>query len=231
MQECDLKEIEKSRQIFDKGDNARQVDLDRFVAKWGNYKDVLRPNEKAEEFTLVNKEGGFLDLTASRWLCHLLNLRHKSVHILLKWKNPGLEDVFVLQIRDWNKSDSPGHLDISVGGHVVGGDVSNSIESAYRELEEELGISKAELRDGKLSFASGYESTDEREEDHFYNTEWRDVYLGEINTDGLEKIKFSDKEVVGIYLCPEYDSRNLLNQKIIPIASALKLSLPKLLTK
>ncbi len=220
--------IERYRKKFDKGDEVTQAEINEFVEKWHIYKENLRPHEKEEKFTLVDRKGNFKNLTAPRWVCHLLSLRHKSVHVLLKWKNPSFGDIFILQVRSWNKSDSPGHLDISVGGHVVGSNLFSSQESAYREVEEELGITKFNLNRGELVYCVGYECNEQRKEKNFYNTEWRDVYSGEIDTCNLENIHFSDGEVVSLYLCPKAEAKNLLNQKIIPLASALKLSLPRL---
>ncbi len=93
-------------------------------------------------------------------------------------------------LRSWVKSDSPGCLDISVGGHVTGEDLSISIESTYREMEEELGITRTDLKSGELIYQKGYESYDENEKNMFYNSEWRDVYLGEMTTDGFDKIRY-----------------------------------------
>ncbi|MHA2254107.1 MAG: NUDIX domain-containing protein, partial [Candidatus Kariarchaeaceae archaeon] len=121
------------------------------------------------------------------------------------------------------------HLDISVGGHVVGDGPNTTFETAYREMEEELGLIDGDLKDGELSFISGYESYDENKRQNFYNAEWRDILLGEITTEGFDKIRFSDKEVVGLYLCPISEANNLLTQKTMSIASALRLSLPKCL--
>lgn len=218
--------IEQVRDEFKKGDNARQGNIDEFTRQWAQYRTILKPNENDEALTLVDSTGDFTGVTAPRWVCHLLGLRHKGVHILLRWNRPGPGNVFVFQVRSWNKSDSPGHLDISAAGHDTGGGVVSSIETAYREMEEELGLTKMELKGHQLIYKKGYESYDEKKSEHFFNAEWRDLYIGEITTEGLEKIQFLDHEVVGIYLCPENEAENLINQKKIPIANALKLSLP-----
>ncbi len=220
------KKLDSIRKQLNHGDSVTQDQLDRLLAEIKDRKELLRKNEKDESFTLVNNKGEFLDLSAPRWFCHLVGLRHKSVHVLLQWQSPGLGKVFVLQVRSWTKSDSPGHLDISVGGHVIGRGPVITLVSAYREMEEELGITKADLRNGELDYKKGYESHEERPKDNFYNTEWRDVYVGEITTASLDKIRFNDNEVVGLYLCPESQAQHLLEQKLLPIASALKYSLP-----
>ncbi len=221
-----VEELKKLRLSIHHGEKSTQKELDEIVEKWQKYKDALRPNEKDEMFTLVDNRGHFTKLIAPRWVCHLLSLRHRSTHALLQWQSPRLGRVFILQVRSWTKSDSPGCLDISVGGHVTGDNLSISLESTYREMEEELGITIADLKDGELLYQKGYESYDENEKNIFYNSEWRDVYLGEILTDGFDKIRFTDKEVVGLYLCPESEAKNLLKQNMIPLANALKYSLP-----
>ncbi len=220
------RELEGLRIKLNHGDNTSQLELNNILHKLEEYKSVLRSNEKDEIFDLVDNQGNVLDLTAPRWLCHLLGLRHTSVHVLLRWQSPHLGKVYILQIRSWVKSDSPGHLDISVGGHVVG-NAETTIETAYKEMKEELGIDKLDLRNTELHRKVGYESYDFNESKHFYNSEWRDIFVGDVKANIFDKIRFSDNEVVGLYLCPVVDTENLLNQKIIPIASALKLSLPK----
>lgn len=218
-------ELSKLRMSLKKGENASQEQLDDICRIW---EKRIAPSDKEKELlVLVDSKGNFIQpkLTAPRWLCHLLALRHRCAHVLLQWQSPNLGKVFILQVRSWDKSDSPGHLDISVGGHVKG--EATPERTAYEEMEEELGIARADLRGGELIPHDGYESYNERDEDNFYNAEWRDVYVGEILS--LEKVRFNDEEVAGIYLCPESEARNLLEQRFIPIASALELSLPKCL--
>ncbi len=225
-----IKELSELRSQLAKGDNTTQAQLDEVCKNWEKRKKLLIPGEKEESFTLVDSQGREMQLTSPRWLCHLLGLRHRCAHVLLQWQSPGLGRVFILQVRSWTKSDSAGHLDISVGGHVQGNAPSASEETANREMEEELGLTRADLKGGKLISLGGYESYDECAQDNFYNAEWRDVYVGEITTTGLDKIHFKDNEVVGLYFCPESEASNLLKQKLIPIASALELSLPRCLS-
>ena len=217
------------RRELDHGDGVDQPRLDEVLEQLRGRRELLRPGEKDEVFQLVDADGKLNGLIAPRWLCHFLGLRHRSVHILLKWKSPGLGTTFVLQVRGWGKSDSAGHLDISVGGHVLGSDGESMLASAFRELEEELGISRHELRGETLVPKGGYRSYDEDESGAFFNAEWREVYVGEVDTEGFEKLHFSDREVSGLYICPASDARELLQQKVLPIASALECSLPRCL--
>ncbi len=220
------------RRALNHGLGATQTELDELAERLSGKRDVLRTGEKDEALPLVDESGNAFNGSAPRWLCHLLGLRHAVVHVLLRWQSPSLGNVYVLQVRSWRKADSPGHLDISVGGHVAGDATNlgrNSEVTAYREMQEELGIERSDLASGGLIHVDGYEFSREREEDNFYNTEWREVFLGDIATMTLQRIRFNDKEVVGLYLCPQAEARRLLNQEWIPLASGLTGSLPKCL--
>lgn len=219
------KQIDDIRLNLKHGDNVTQTELNELHATLGISRSFNGSDN--EIFSIVNSQGAATNLTATRWLCHLLGLRHRSIHVILQWQSPRMGNVFIFQIRSWQKIDFPGCIDISVGGHVTMNDKTISvIDSAYRELSEELGLDKNNLTDKQLVFRAGYESYDEDKGKNFHNAEWRDVYLGRLNTNEFDKLKFVDKEVVGLYLCPETEAEGLLSQTLIPVASALKLSLP-----
>lgn len=218
--------LKSYRDAFQKNHNITQDDINSCFQELKGLRKSIRSAEKDEMFNLVDPEGNFTRVEAPRWLCHIIGLRHRAVHVLLCWQSPKLGNVFVLQVRSWIKTDSPGHLDISVGGHVVGTGNDISEVTAYREMEEEMGIVKSDLYNESLPFKHGYEFEEERIHDQFYNREWRDIYMGEIKKTHIEKITFNDNEVVGLYFCPESKASELLNQKHIPLASALKFSLP-----
>lgn len=224
-----LEQLETIRTEFANGDNVEQRQLDEVCRQWNNLREVLRPGEKSEEFELVDAKGNSLDLHAPRWFCHLLGLRHRCAHILLRWTTPGLGRLFVFQIRSWSKSDSPGHVDISVGGHVVGG--NSPEQTAYTEMKEELGAGREDIVGGKLVHRIGYlNKPEKRLSENFYNTEWCDVYAGDLIPSHFGNLHFNDKEVVGLYLCPELEAKNLLEEKKMPIASALQQFLEYLLS-
>jgi len=76
---------------------------------------------------------------ATREEAHARGLLHRAVHIMV-FNSRG--ELFV-QKRALTKDENPGLLDTSSAGHVSAGD--DYVQTAHRELEEELGI-KAELR-------------------------------------------------------------------------------------
>jgi 8-oxo-dGTP pyrophosphatase MutT (NUDIX family) len=218
--------LKEFRSSLSHGDRATQEQLDTITVELADYKELMRPGEKDELFTLVDKYGNSTDLHALRWVCHLLALRHRCAHILLDWNSPKLGKVFVFQVRNWNKIDYPGHIDISTAGHVVGNSPDISVHTAYRELEEELGLTKYDLLDNGLQFVTGYEKYFEFEENNLYNCQWHDLYRATLMKSALEKIHFVDDEVVGIYLCPVSGAKNLLQQKTLPLANGIIASLP-----
>jgi 16S rRNA (adenine1518-N6/adenine1519-N6)-dimethyltransferase len=88
----------------------------------------------SERFPVVDKNDKILR-DASRSEVHANNLRHRAVHILIF--NPAGE-VYLQQRSRW-KDRHPLRWDSSAAGHVVAAESYD--ETAWRELEEELGIS------------------------------------------------------------------------------------------
>ena len=207
------------------GEAATQSQLDALADEWQDRREDLRPGEADETFALVDVEGNLTGLVAPRWLCHLVGLRHRCVHVLLTWRSPSLGRVLVLQVRNWTKSDSPGHLDISAAGHNKG--LVSSEQTAYEELDEELGLSRGALQDGYLSHKGGYASYREHPPKNFHNAQWCEIYTGRLTTEGLEQITFRDSEVVGLYLCPMAQLPSLLEQTELSIADALRNTGPR----
>jgi 8-oxo-dGTP pyrophosphatase MutT (NUDIX family) len=221
IERAELDRLAAIRHLLGHGDHATQAQLDGIADQWQDRRHLLRPGERDEEFELVRADGNPLDLHAPRWLCHLLGLRHKCAHVLVRWTTSGLGRLLVLQVRSWSKSDSPGQVDISVGGHVVG--KSQSEQAAYDEMQEELGIGRSDLIGGGLLRPAGYLSElEEHPSKNFFNAEWRDVYLADLIPSHFDNVRFNDKEVAALYLCPEPEAQRLCEQGQVRIASALR---------
>jgi isopentenyldiphosphate isomerase len=218
-----MEELRQIRSVIAKGDNASKEQLAQIQGTWVGRKEICL-EQKDESLALVNENGELMGFDGPRWLFHLLGLRHRCAHILLLWNSPGLGEVAVLQVRDWEKSVSPGEIDISVGGHVTDG--LSLDETACKEMIEELGLHESDLENGVLKNLGGYDSYNERDDDCFHNAEWRQVYIGRVSTDGMSNIKLPDGEVAGVYLCPLKDAKLLLSQPFIQIANGLESTLP-----
>ncbi len=213
------------------GHRSTQQQLDAIEAELTPCRQQLRARDKAERLPLFDANGVATGTSAPRWICHSLGLRHRCAHILLVWRSPALGDSLVLQIRDWSKDDSPGHLDMSVGGHVTIGDHHDTETTAFAEMLQELGIVPADLESGELQPVGGYAFDESRDEECFHNSEGRDVFVAHLKTEAIGKVRFPDGEVAGIVLVPVKEARRLLEQRVVPMASALRSSLPKCLEK
>ncbi len=210
------------RQSIADGRQVSQDEILQWTAAWlGQVKP--RGNE-TEELRLVDHQGQAYaqQVMAPRWLCHLLGLRHACSHIMLTWDSPTLGPVLVCQVRSWDKPDFPGHVDISVGGHVVG--QADRETTAWVEMQQELGLERKDLAQETLKRVGGYAFDLAEPERYFYDAEWRDVYVGKLVN--LDAIHFVDGEVTAVTLCPLSQARQLLAQECLPVAHGLKASLP-----
>ena len=230
MSQLDPYRIEELRGTLAYGEGVSQEQLNKIAAELIPYKDKLRPTDKTEVLPLFDAHGNPLGTTAPRWICHLLALRHRCAHILLLWLSPALGDVLVLQIRAWDKDDSPGHVDISVGGHMSTKGSDFDEQAAFAEMLEETGLTPEDLQ-GDLERVGGYPFDESRPEDNFYNSEWRDVYVGLVKDDRFGKIHFPDGEVAAMVLVALAKAHLLLKQDRVPMASALTHSLPRCLNR
>lgn len=162
---------------------------------------------KEERFDLCDDDGRPTGVTAPRWLCHLLGLRHRAVHILL-WAPNGLA---VLQVRSPHKAYWPGLIDISVGGHVRAG--QSYLEAAWSEMEEELGLTPPLLAPPGLTPAGEPQPDDEpdpRQSPWLCNRQFNQLYAARLTADGLASARFRDGEVCALYLCPPREIDRLL---------------------
>jgi len=217
-------DIEYLRSSLAHGMGVTQAQLDDVIKALAAERVSLRPEDKDELLPLYDNVGNPLGTMAPRWLCHVLDLRHCCAHVLLVWRSPKTGEALILQIRNWNKDDSPGCLDISAGGHMTAADPSAGA-AALKELSQETGLSSDDL-ESLPKPVGGYAFEEARPGENFFNSEWRDVYVATVQQDRFGSIRFPDEEVAGIVLLPSKDAGKLLAQAIVPMASALKKSLP-----
>jgi hypothetical protein len=221
-------DLEQLRRKLNHGAGKSQEELTQIATQFASAHTKLRPRDKKEPLPLFTDEGVATGTTAPRWLCHVLGLRHRCAHILLVWESPALGKLLLLQIRAWGKDDSPGHLDISVGGHMTVDESSEAQQTTFAEMLQELHLSPSDL-EGALKPVGGYAYDESRPSEHFHNSEWRDVYIGHLRPEAIGKVRFPDGEVAGVVLIPMGEADRLLEQTTIPMASALRKSLPRCL--
>ena len=90
-----------------------------------------------EYFDLVDDEGMPTGGTVSREEAHRLGIPHRTTHTWVVRRQNGRWQA-LLQKRSENKDSYPGRFDTSSAGHIPAG--TEPLDSALRELEEELGI-------------------------------------------------------------------------------------------
>ena len=90
-----------------------------------------------ELLDVVNQYGVPTGDIVEREEAHRLGICHRTSHVwVLRRVGKGVE--LLLQKRSYNKDSHPGCYDISSAGHIPAG--AGFVESALRELKEELGI-------------------------------------------------------------------------------------------
>lgn len=164
----------------------------------------------AELFDIVNENGIPTGEIVERSVAHKNDVRHRTAHVWVVRKSDGKIQV-LLQKRAAGKESFPGCYDTSSAGHIHAGD--EPLESALRELEEELGI-KAEASD--LSFAGIFHSHYEKvfNEKPFRDNEVTFVYVYDkpVNADALtlqsdevESVRWFDEDYVREKIAPPRD--------------------------
>ncbi|MEW5955059.1 MAG: NUDIX domain-containing protein [Candidatus Micrarchaeota archaeon] len=200
-----------------------QPEVDSLAAGLAEAKNSFRPNDSEERFALADGKGNATGVSAPRWLCHLLGLSHLGALCLLTWKNRGLGDCLILQVRSFTKLDFPGCVGFSVGGHVAAGE---SVEQAlWREAREEMGLKAEDFAAKPRSIGRVFDCNEVREK-NFFDSEWDELYLTELTDEGVKNIRFEDAEVSALYFCRVDEAAALLQQKHVKLASNLVHLLP-----
>jgi ADP-ribose pyrophosphatase YjhB (NUDIX family) len=237
IQQLFLKYIEDSQYSEMLGREFSESDRTEFLLNVDSKKLTVYPSEQLikEYRTICNKYKNFrfwfqekedkeskrIVLLVARWLAHLAGFRHQCVHIFLD--HPTLEGYTLVQIRSFNKSESPGCFDIPIGGHVKDGESLK--ETCKKELKEELNIDLLlDIED--FEQIGTYNYHDSPQHTNFHNIELRTVFLGRLKTEAMTKIKFVDKEVSAICVFAMPELSVLIKNFPKRIASGLKDSLP-----
>lgn len=132
-----------------------------------------------EYLEIINDKGEIIGLALRSEVHGNPHLMHRVVHVLVFNKKGEI----LLQKRSINKDVAPGKWDTSVGGHVNPGE--DLLDSAIREMEEELGIKGKDLK-----YLYSYVHTNPFETEHV-TTFWV-THGGSItfNRDEIEDVRF-----------------------------------------
>ena len=136
-----------------------------------------------ELFDVIDSKGNPTGQIVSREKAHAEGIMHRTAHIWIIREMDGRVQI-LLQKRSQNKDSFPGKFDTSSAGHIQAGD--EPLESALREMKEELGISAAPEQ---LHFAGTFPISFVKE---FYGKVFRDeevafvyIYKEPVNTEEL----------------------------------------------
>ena len=154
-----------------------------------------------ELFDVIDSKGNPIGQIVSREKAHAEGIPHRTAHIWIIREKEGRVQI-LLQKRSQNKDSFPGKFDTSSAGHIQAGD--EPLESALRELKEELGISAVPEQ---LHFAGTFPISFARE---FHGKMFRDeeiafvyIFNEPVNTDELilqteevESVQWFDLEEV-----------------------------------
>ena len=163
-----------------------------------------------ELFDVVDEKGIPTGETVERSEAHEKDILHRTAHVWVVRTKEGRQQV-LLQKRAAGKDSFPGCYDTSSAGHIHAGD--EPLDSALRELEEELGI-KASGSD--LSYAGIFYSHYEK---IFYAKAFRDnevtfVYIYDkpvdidaltLQADEVESVRWFDADFVREKIEPPRD--------------------------
>ncbi len=146
-----------------------------------------------EYLDIVDETGTPTGEIVSRDAAHRDGIRHRTAHVWVvrNRSNEGRGYEILLQKRSEEKESFPGMYDTSSAGHIPAGD--EPLESALRELKEELGIAAAPE---DLRFAGTFRIRYEKE---FHGSLFRDnevtsVYIYDRPVE-IEKLVLQESEV------------------------------------
>ena len=152
--------------------------------------DLTEKMGTKEYLDIVDESGHPTGETISRDAAHTDGILHRTAHVWVVRKTDRGYDI-LLQKRSAEKDSFPGLYDTSSAGHIPAGD--EPLESALRELKEELGITAVS---DQLHYAGSFRIQYEKE---FHGRMFRDnevtwVYVYEKIVD-ISTLKLQESEV------------------------------------
>lgn len=147
-----------------------------------------------ELFDIRREDGSLTGLTRERSLAHEDGTIHGTSHVWIVRSRPDGGFDVLLQKRSKTKDSFPGCYDISSAGHIPAG--SDFLETAIRELEEELGIQATENELQYIGMHQAFLQTS------FYGRPWNNyeisaVYLYEKPV-VIQKLKLQQEEIESV---------------------------------
>lgn len=174
-------------------------------------KRAVLDGRELELFDVLSENLEATGLVRERSIVHELGSWHRTVHVWVVRKKKQGFDV-LLQKRSRDKDSYPGCYDISSAGHIRAGD--DYLESAVRELKEELGI---EAKPQELHMIGVHKAISDTTfyGTPFLNREYSHVYVYDGTDMDTGKLKLQKEEVESVlWLDYEEGMSNLFNGTI-----------------
>lgn len=111
-------------------------------------------------------------------------------------------DEVLLQKRCATKDSYPDTWDLSCGGHITAGE--GSLETAVRELEEELGL---KARPEELEFVGSFKAS-VRPAPDFINNSFNDMYILRTEAE-ISELRFQEEEISALEYVPIREFREM----------------------
>lgn len=172
-------------------------------------KEASLEGKPLELFDICDEQGVPTGKVTERSVAHASGLPHRTVHIWVVRKNENGAWEILLQKRSAQKESFPLCYDTSAAGHVGAGDSYEA--SAYRELQEELGIS---AMPEELDYIGTYYKEDLERQFHgkpFLNKEASAVYVYQGNVDETQ-LQLQKEEVDSVRWLDYQTCRKLVEQ-------------------
>jgi isopentenyldiphosphate isomerase len=169
---------------------------------------------------VASEENGLTVLLVARWLCHLIGVRHRTVHLFID--HPQTDNYTLIQVRGLGKVESPGCFDLPAAGHIAG--LALTTDTLLKELEEELGLDPNDIVNLEQIGCYEYQGVEDGPAAH--NIELRTVFRSRLKADRLDGIRFVDGEVAAVCLFTMRELKVLLGTFPEMVASGLRASFP-----
>jgi len=167
----------------------------RFVLFYGE------ENFMEEQIDVLDAQGRKTGEIRSRRDVHKFGLWHRTVHIWFVDK----AGLILFQQRAHDKLNNPGLFDTSCAGHISAGD--SSLDSAVREIREELGLKK-NPEDLKYLFEAKHESI--LNGGTYLDNEFYDTYVSSISDEEKKRLRPQPHEVDDFYWFSKEEFRRSL---------------------
>ncbi|KAL3929417.1 MAG: hypothetical protein SGPRY_001968 [Prymnesium sp.] len=156
--------------------------------------ELYAPPASMDECVPMGQEPRPLGVRKPRGEVHKDGDWHRSVHV---WILDG-EDRMLLQQRSMQKDTNPGCWDVSCAGHITAGDTS--LETAQRELQEEIGMSVTieELKQSWIRTVPSQDVGSTEKHGGYICREFQDLYLLRCDSLALDQLSLCEGEVAAV---------------------------------